>query len=47
MSFSKKKKNGKMSWQKMMTWTHDLVLSWHLMEKTLTEIDGRAFLTTK
>ena len=31
----------------MVTWTHDWVLSWYLKEETLTEMDGRAHLTTK
>ena len=34
-------------WQKMMIWTHDWVLSWHLTKGTLTEMNRRAYLTAK
>jgi hypothetical protein len=43
----KKKRNGKMTWQKMVTWTHDWILSWHLTEEILMEMNGMTHLTTK
>ena len=33
--------------KKNMTWTHVWVLSWHLTEGRLTEMDGRACLKLK
>ena len=33
--------------KKMVTWTSDWVLNWHLTEETLTEMKGRAYLTAK
>ena len=31
----------------MVTWTSDWMLSWHLTEGTVTEMNGRAHLTAK
>ena len=39
--------HGKTTWQKIMTWRHYWVLSWHLTERTLTNINGRVHLTAK
>jgi hypothetical protein len=34
-------------WQKMVRLTRDWVFSWHLTERTITEMNGMAYLTTK
>ena len=36
-----------MTWQKIVTWTRDWVLSWHLMERALTDINRIVHLTAK